>query len=290
MQPRNISLGDKDSSVHSSCSSAFAVAQSTTCSWSLSSEGFISAVMRWHGFCQDREHAELLYLWHLAPWTAGVLCEHSLARIRMLVLPREKELALRQLGLLWTCAVVCRVLLLCSDFPRRWQGHSTVCLGFVEPLLSKGALITGYQSEQRSPGSPVTPGTKPGGCARHFRKNIQVFLNVDQRIFLSPPTHPFHKTPLRAVWKGNYIYQQSDGWTWADQPSQFWDVTAQVQHMPSMVIPASLPSPTPQPPALGSPCLPGLQLPIEQLSVTAKNKPHLQRACSLSLRFVISFA
>lgn len=80
MQPRNISLGDKDSSVHSSYSSAFAVAQSTMCFWSLSSEGFISAVMRWHGFCQEQEHAELLYHWHLASWAAGALCEHCLGQ------------------------------------------------------------------------------------------------------------------------------------------------------------------------------------------------------------------
>lgn len=75
-----MSLGDKGSSVHSSYSSASAVTQSMTCSWSLSSDGFISAVMRWHGFCQDQEHAELLYHWHLASWAAGVLCEHSLGK------------------------------------------------------------------------------------------------------------------------------------------------------------------------------------------------------------------
>lgn len=118
------------------------------------------------------------------------------------MLPGERELALGQLGLLLTCAMVPGVLLLCSDLPRRWQGHPTACLGFVEPLLSKGALITGYQSEQRSPGSPVTPGTEPGGCAWHFRKNTQGFLNAHQRIFLSSPTNPLHKTPPRAVWKG----------------------------------------------------------------------------------------
>lgn len=50
------------------------------CFWSLSSEGFISAVMRWHGFCQEQEHAELLYHWHLASWAAGVLCEHCLGQ------------------------------------------------------------------------------------------------------------------------------------------------------------------------------------------------------------------
>lgn len=158
--------------------------------------------MRWHGFCQDQEHSELLYHWHLALWATGVLCEHSLDRMRMLVLLRERELTLGQLGLLSTCPMVPRVLLLCPDFPRRWQGHPTARLGFVEPLLSKGALITGYQSEQRSPGSPVTPGTEPGGRARCFRKNTQVFLNACQRIFLSPPTQTLHKAPPRAVWKG----------------------------------------------------------------------------------------
>lgn len=57
-----------------------------------------------------------------------------------------------------------------------------------------------------------------------------------------------------------------------DQPSQLRDVMAQVQHRPSMVISVSLPSLTPQPSRLGSPWLPGLQLPVEQPSVTAKNK------------------
>lgn len=146
--------------MHSSYSSASTVAPSLTCSWSLSSAGFISAAMRWHGFCQDQEHA-------LASWAAGVLCEHSGPGWGCLHCPGRGN---------WLVVNLCRgPYLLCSDFTRRCQGHPTVCLGFVELLLSKGALITGYQSEQRSPGNPVTPGTEPGGCARHFGENTQVF-------------------------------------------------------------------------------------------------------------------
>lgn len=89
----------------------------------------------------------------------------------MLELHGERELALEQLGLLRTCAMVPMVLLRCSDFPRRRQGHPAMCVGFAQPLLSKGAAITGYQGEQRSPDSPGTTGTEPGACVRHFRKN-----------------------------------------------------------------------------------------------------------------------